>query len=376
MLRAAAPAPLSVRALAATALLALPLLAGCQREPQAAAVTAAEAVRQPDGSYHVTWTVQPAGVPVDVLVGDRPDAGPAAMRRVSAADTDGSTDVAVDPAQGRPYFLVQPQKGTGMHTAERVLPLEGGRNFRDLGGYATADGRHVRWGRLYRSGVMAGLTDRDFGYLSGLGIRTICDFRAVEERQSEPTNWRAGMVDYIAWDGEQKLAGMNGLFAAGLPSADQVRATMTALYGTLPDAFAPQYTVMFQRLTAGAVPLAFNCSAGKDRTGVAAALILTALGVPRDTVLADYALSDKVVDYEKAFATPVSAELAAKNPTMGALARLPAEVRAPLLKSDPAYLDAALAAIEARHGSVEAYLKAELGLSDQDIQSLRASLLE
>ena len=70
--------------------------------------------------------------------------------------------------------------GGGQRVAVRLLPLEGGRNFRDLGGYPTLDGRRVRWGRVFRSGMMANLTDADYDYLSALGIRVVCDFRSNE----------------------------------------------------------------------------------------------------------------------------------------------------------------------------------------------------
>ena len=89
-----------------------------------------------------------------------------------------------------------------MRAANRVLPLEGGRNFRDLGGYETEDGRRVRWCRLFRSGAMARLTPSDYSYLSTLGIRVVCDFRSRAERADEPTRWLADPAPrFLAWDG-------------------------------------------------------------------------------------------------------------------------------------------------------------------------------
>ena len=72
----------------------------------------------------------------------------------------------------------------------RRLPLEGARNLRDIGGYATTDGKHVKWGQVYRSGQLAQLTDKDYEYLAGLGISSVCDFRRDDERRAAPTNWR------------------------------------------------------------------------------------------------------------------------------------------------------------------------------------------
>jgi protein-tyrosine phosphatase len=154
---------------------------------------------------------------------------------------------------------------------------------------------------------------------------------------------------------------------------EAVKSMMTGLYSTILVQQAPAYRDMFDRLAAGEVPLAFHCSAGKDRTGVGAALILSALGVPRETIVADYVMSDQLVDYRKAMA--LDAEPAADDP-YAFLRQLPPDVVAPLLASDASYIEAAFAEMEARHGTVEAYLKAELGVTDEELATLRASLLE
>ena len=154
-----------------------------------------------------------------------------------------------------------------------------------------------------------------------------------------------------------------------------VRDAMVALYGNMTDRFTPHFKDMFARLVEGKAPLAFNCSAGKDRTGIAAALVLLALGVPRETVLEDYALSDTVVDYEAAYKT-APPNLKPQEGPYAFLAQLPKDVRAPLLKSDPAYLSAALQKIETEFGSIEAYLDQKLGVSQADLEKLRSLYLD
>ncbi|KTT95243.1 protein tyrosine phosphatase, partial [Sphingomonas yabuuchiae] len=176
----------------------------------------------------------------------------------------------------------------------RVLPLQGGRNFRDLGGYRTADGRTVKWGLLYRSGQMHDLTPADYVTLQKLGIRTVCDFRDTAERTREPTLWPAGQRPKVLSD--DYALDMSAMRLPGDPSTwthEQVVTAMTATYPKLLDQFNGQYRRMFAELLAGDVPLAFHCTAGKDRTGVAAALLLTALGVPRATIIDDYLLSNE-----------------------------------------------------------------------------------
>lgn len=255
--------------------------------------------------------------------------------------------------------------------ARRIVALQGGRNFRDLGGYRTTDGQRVRWGLLYRSGSPAHLTRADFATLDRLGIRMVCDLRSTRERQREPNLWAAeGKVPYWSRDYDLDMAGVIGALKDGRPSRDRSRAAMIADYRKMPEVQAPAYAAIFRQLAAGHVPLAFNCSAGKDRTGLGSALILSLLGVPRATILADYALSDKVVDYR--------AELkkdAATNDSAATLSRLDWAVVQPLMASDPAYLQAAFAAIEERYGSVARYVELRLGVTQPMARAIRRRLL-
>ena len=326
-----------------------------------------------DGAYEIRWS---SGEPLDVFMSMDPDSPPAEARLISDDDVDGAHRIRRTDAESRAYFILQDAEGRTERTALRLLPLEGGRNFRDLGGYATEDGRTVRWGRVYRSGVMHELTEADYRYLTGLGIGVVCDFRSASEREDEPTSWAAGEIDYVAWDYELDTSGFAEAFS-GEMSAERSAEIFKGFYRQTPYTFADRYAVMFDRLAAGEIPLAFNCSAGKDRTGVAAALILSALGVPRDTVVADYALSDDYVDY--------MAELAADRERMGDIdpsdpmyvwTQLPPEVIAPFMASDPAYIEASFDQIEADHGDVATYLREVLDVTDAELVAIREALLE
>ena len=247
---------------------------------------------------------------------------------------------------------------------QRVLPLEGGRNFRDLGGYRTADGRTVRWAMLYRSGSMAGLTAADYAALDKRGIKVVCDFRSTAERQAEPVKWpRANFPRVLADDYVMD----NGQF---LPKGDprsltpeQVRGAMAAAYPSLLTQFNSQYRRMFAELLAGHAPLAFNCSAGKDRTGIAAALLLTALGVPRETVIADYMLTNQTLDPAKLMA----GRAMASSP----YAALPPETLKMLVGVDRSYIEAAFAVVDAHQGGAQGYLRDELGLDATALARLR-----
>ncbi|MDK8217365.1 MULTISPECIES: tyrosine-protein phosphatase [Sphingomonas] len=245
----------------------------------------------------------------------------------------------------------------------RVLPLQGGHNFRDLGGYRTADGRTVKWGLLYRSGEMHDLTRADYAYLQKLGIRTVCDFRDTRERATEPTLWPAGHSPKVLSD--DYALDMSSLRLPGDPAGwthDQVVTAMTATYPKLLDQFRGQYRRMFAELLAGDVPLAFHCTAGKDRTGVAAALLLTALGVPRATTIDDYLLSNQHM-------APMPA-----HPT-GFWAKLSPEAARTFAGVDRRYIDAVFAVTDRHPGGTMGYLKDELGLGAPEIARLRALYL-
>jgi protein-tyrosine phosphatase len=339
-------------------------LNACSGNPPAP-VTSASVERDRSGTLELAWTGPAA--PVDVYVADAPYVSAKASRLVVDNDQDGRAEIVLPPFS-RPYFYVATDRGSGVWTAERVLPLQGGRNFRDLGGYETKDGRHVKWGMLFRSGSMADLTLADFNYLSRLGIKIVCDLRTTHERRTEPNRWvQAQGIAYWARDYESSGGNLGNLAAESVTPA-QVKAAMRAVYRQLPIEQAPAFREIFKRLAAGHVPMTFNCTAGKDRTGIGAALILSALGVPRETIIADYALSDKVTDYRKIFSGD-------KAKALGDFAKAPPEALAAMFASDPEYIRAMFDALDRKYGSVDGYLRRELGLTADELNAIRRKLL-
>lgn len=314
-------------------------------------------------NVRVTW--KGAGK-VDVLMAGAPDGMPAAAKLISRRDIDGVVTAAA-PVSPRPYFILRDGNGRLVRVAERLLPLGGGQNFRDLGGYQTADGRHVRWGKLYRSGSMTDLTLKDYDYLSQLGVKTICDFRSTRERTAEPTNWQVRnkpVVKSIDYDMDygQFTSVLNP--KTGPVTEEKAKAIFASFYAETPFRFADHYRNMFAQLAAGQVPLAFNCSAGKDRTGVGAALILTALGVPRETVIADYLLSNRY------YRPKSNSEAATKM-----FGQLSPAVAQAMSGVDRQYIEASFKAIETRYGSVDNYLEKALGVTPAQRAALKKSLL-
>jgi protein-tyrosine phosphatase len=249
---------------------------------------------------------------------------------------------------------------------ERVVPLQGGQNFRDLGGYRTMDGRTVKWGLLYRSGAMNALTPADFTTLAKRGLRTVCDLRDMRERAKAPVAWPEAHMPAVFAD-DYDMTGDLRAFADPRLDGPRARELMTQFYADIPVRFAGAYRRMFAELAAGRAPLAFNCSAGKDRTGVAAALLLTVLGVPRATVMQDYLLSNRYFDPARA---------AKQDPNTAAWTRrLPDDVVSALMGVEPAYLDAAFAAIARQPGGMAAYERDQLRLDAAMVRRLRAMYL-
>jgi protein-tyrosine phosphatase len=327
---------------------------------QAAAVPLeATARRTGPSAVRLDWTGARA---VSILVSGDPDAPRSALRPLATV-AGAATSVAA-PVTPRPYFLVRTADGRQTRVAERLLPLNGGRNFRDLGGWRAADGRQVKWGHIYRSGVMTGLTLADIAYLRTLGITVICDLRSRQERAAEPNpllGGGAGAPKVVAsnYDMGDSLSAF-----ARLRTRDEAVRAFADAYVALIEQLAPQYTDMFARLAANDGPLAMNCSAGKDRTGLGSALVLSALGVPRETVIADYALSRTYV--------PPSYYLGQLG---GLFAKTPPEVTRVILGSDPEVMRRALATIDARYGGPLALMKARFGVDGEAIAALRQAHL-
>ena len=309
----------------------------------------------------VSW--DNGSAPVDVWVEHRLHGADGERQLLSAQDADGKHELTANAE--RPYFILISPDGSEQEVAERVLPLQGGNNFRDLGGYDTEDGRTVKWGMVYRSGTMVGLTDNDYTYLDQLGIRTVCDFRGTEERTNEPTRWQ-GEHQPVRWETDYVQATSSIMQEVAKPDVtpEQAKLVFATFYRDAPFFYAKQYSEMFAELAAGHAPLAFNCAAGKDRTGVASVLLLRALGVRYEQLVADYQLSDL---YYK----PAQPKPGAQDATSLMLASLSPEILKVMMGTEPAYIDAVFAAIDERYGSLEAYLERELGVDAAELAKLR-----
>ena len=250
--------------------------------------------------------------------------------------------------------------------ADRFVLLEGGRNFRDVGGYRTADGHTVKSGVMYRSGSLGKLTPAGQAALARLNIATEIDLRTTEERSSDTFDLRGAFGDgYWTRDyGHPMVAGASYPDPKTM-TPQSVRAMMAGGYKSMAMQQAPSYREMFARLISSKGPVVVNCTAGKDRTGIATALVLTALGVPYETVKQDFLLSNGAPGMET-----LKANL---SPQMAAL---PDDVAAPLIGVDGSYLDIAFNQLTQDYGSIDAFMEKELGVGPQEKAALRQKLLD
>ncbi len=251
----------------------------------------------------------------------------------------------------------------------RIPPLEGALNFRDLGGYAAADGRSVRWRTLYRSGTTHAMTREDVASLESSGIRYAYDFRSNNERRHYPTRLTdIAQVTYRYRDHDRLPGDLKRLLSSPDAHADRSRELMIATYRQLPYEFEDAFRSLFQYLANGDLPLVFNCTAGKDRTGVAAALVLSALGVARETILEDYMMTEQFFEQ--------SCDLMQDTAGAGLFSKVNRTVWEPLMRVHPDYLNAMFDQLHESHGSVERYLQEQLGIDQLQIERLRTHLLD
>ncbi len=232
----------------------------------------------------------------------------------------------------------------------RILQLEGVVNFRDLGGLPTSDGRTIRRGRIFRSDVLYRLTPGDTIALRPLGIKTVIDLRSSDEVRNYP-------------ESPLKTAGLQHYNVPIVTDTPVVADTMLEDYLLLLHNVPEGFRAIFGHLARDVYPLVINCFAGKDRTGLASALILGALGVPDGAIVADYGLSEQHMVRHINLHRASDDALAHSGP-------LPS-----WLVATPATMEMTLNAISEEWGSVRGYLEA-IGVSIDELRQITNALVE
>lgn len=241
----------------------------------------------------------------------------------------------------------------------RSLNLLGATNFRDLGGYPGEQGRPVRWRRLFRSDHLAALTAEDARALSALGLARAVDFRGEHER---------AMLAYVLPDVAYYPLSIEPTVVQRAKEMALSGHTLTPeiAMGLMRDTYRAfvahntrEFAALFEHLLDNDTPLVFHCTAGKDRTGFAAALILLALGVSREVVMQDYLLTNGL------YRRPAQVNGAAPEAVLNVLWRVQQD-----------FLEAALQAVDTDHGGVLRYLEQRLGVGPGERKRLAQWYLE
>lgn len=252
----------------------------------------------------------------------------------------------------------------------RLLPLDGGINFRDLGGYVTDDGREVSWRKIFRCGHLANLSEQDLELLADLNVTAVHDFRREDEQQRSPS--QPIQAEFYN-DYAMSIGSMSKFWeymASEKLTAESAHELVVGSYRSCVQDVAPHYARLFRSLLANSANASiFHCSAGKDRTGLAAALILSALGVSRDTVVNDYMLTREYFDSDGLILTVEQHLRDAK------VEQWERSWLQPYCGVHQDNIEAFFDGLESGYGSVENYLQQGLELSDKDLQVFRQMYL-
>jgi protein-tyrosine phosphatase len=243
-------------------------------------------------------------------------------------------------------------------TPARHFGLAGASNFRDLGGYPTRDGRMVRWRQIFRSNHLGHLTEADIDVLRSLGLKSAFDFRGTEERAGAACRLEEIVVHSLPIE-PTVVAELRTRLAAGTLSPATAVEVMRGSYRGYVQDNTPRFRALFAHLLQDHGPLVIHCTAGKDRTGFACALILHALGVDDDLIAEDYLLTNRFYR---------------RDPNSGS--DLPDDVRQSIGSVEASFLAAAFEAIVADYGSLDRYLSDGLGLGLSERANLQAHYLE
>jgi protein-tyrosine phosphatase len=290
------------------------------------------------------------------------DTACAAKREFANVTADSYTAEAPREA-GRPYFLIERSRERRI-IAARHLALQGAYNFRDLGGLETTDGKVVRWGQVFRSDVLAQLTAADYLRLNAIGISLVCDLRTREERRTAPTEWKDGSPTFILAPvsedekGNTRSSNLQATLQSGTVTVDEGRMIFEKFYTETALQSAAKFGTVLRAIASTDRPSLFHCQGGRDRTGMTAAFLLQILGVPKETILADYVLSTKYL----------SQRPAAEQTQLS-------QRYAQVIELQPRYIEAIFAGIDKKYGTFDRYRREALGLTDEEVRKLKARLL-
>ena len=263
---------------------------------------------------------------------------------------------------------------------ERHVDLDGQSNFRGIGGYQTKDGHRVKWGEVYRSGELHGLSDADVKKLEAMGIKAVANFLTEREIKSRGHDRLPEGTREIPLPMETgNLGEMAGVIqeARGTGDFSKVPVELNPeIHRVLVNEGREYYATLLREIADPANrPMVYHCSHGVHRTGTATAILLSALGVPWETIREDYLLSNKYrakeINRRVGELQLLAADTLLVEPEQVDMANINA-----FYILEAGYIDASLDEAVKRYGSMDEYMYKGLGITDKELANLRNQLLE
>lgn len=343
-------------------LMIVPLLLSCYgNKPDITVVSEENSV----GNSVIKWELSPS-VPGNVKVyaslnpENIPEENPVAIAPIN----NNRLTVIPPDSYHRYYYKLVFNEDFSVTTANRNVRIRGIQNFRDLGGYETSDQKHIKWGMLYRSGKIDSLSHASFHKLKSIGIKTIIDLRTIDELQNVNHLQEGFNVIHIPIS-NQEVSHVLSCIRQGIIHGDTIRSVMEHMNKALAINFKREYRALIQTLlNEENYPVVFHGAAGKSRTGVVTAIILSILNIDHETIIEDYKLSNRFYNIRNAsrYAYNLS------NDSQEAITMI--------FSARRNFLEAAHKQIESEYGTVDNYVTKGLGLTQKEKEKLRSILLE
>lgn len=322
----------------------------------------ARVMQHEDGTILLTWEANLSPEAIRLL--DAPDAEKA-VQTWDPPFSEHRIEVKLNPVHFRPFFHLQLPEQPDLLVSTRFQPFEQVRNFRDMGGYRTASGGQVAWGKLYRSGQLGKANETDQQLMQALGLRTIIDLRDDEEVAYLPDAFPEPVAHRRVFITNNVMVTKTSVMVRRQRLGHEFR---EGYKNRILEGGAAGIGQVFRLLADEAnLPAVIHCTAGKDRAGVISALVLLTLGVPEETVIADYTLSNR---FAETFIEEIERRIR-KVRWLG----MRTEHFFPMAAARPGVLESTLAYLRETYGSAEGYLTRRAGVPQEDLERLKKTML-
>jgi len=320
----------------------------------------------PPGYYRIKWeTFPPMEGTVKFYESSVPDSfnlySPIAEAKISR----GFMDIFYVRSTKRSYFKLVFNKNHSVITAERIIPMDGLSNFRDLGGYYNTSGKQTRWGKFYRSSSLSKATFYDIKVLNNLGLRTVIDFRTDKERYDAPPKYIAPIRMNLPLRGNPYRVFFDRILSKKWKAGDAkiyVQDMFSFLLENNSDYFIKMFDILLDEKN---YPVLINCTSGHDRSAVASALILAALGVEMDQIVNDYLLTNEQNNFNSFFSDD---NILLEDPEVQ-------ETFTALFKVHKSTITYSFERIIKEYETIDNFLNTKLNLTDKKREKLKELLL-